>query len=287
MLSLRSLVVLGCASAWCAACASSPAPLEPLEAVRDVPVTFEASLAPTIGERTSGEPRRAEPIAKAPAAPAPVDGVALQVRFASVSAAVLEELLPIHHSGGAFGVVVSRERVETLAPRLHADREVELVGAPELSLVAGEPAHVEISSSYALVGRFVVRQSSDARLGDPEITLLHEGVRIEALAKRGAIGVELDLALRRTDIVRPIEERVVSLPGFGASVTLSTPIVYEQHLSASASLAPDEMLLLGGLVDADGHPVVACVTGRRVAAESASTTASSAAQGALASNASR
>lgn len=269
MLDRNSLAAIAVPLSLLASCAASREHLTPLAALRDVPVTFHATLAPRAGEAPTA-PAPAEPAPQiAVAAPADVERVEITCRWVRVRARTLHELLPAGERA-AHGVVVARAGVEALVPRLHELHEVALVSAPRIVLGERGAGLVRVANDTSFVRGFGLELVGGVLMVDPEIAVVREGFSVHASGRvvSGDV-VELDLELASASLVRPIAERVVALPGSNAPVSIQTPITFEQRMSARTALGEDELLLLAGFVDRDGTPLVACVSGRRVTAGSA------------------
>lgn len=262
-LALPAVVIL------CASCASSRERFEPLKARRDVPVTFTATLAPRAGETNRHTP---DPAAAAPHAlqvPPRVDAPAIEVtcRLVRIQTQALSEILP-EERRSAYGLVMSKHDVEALAPALHAAECVEMISSPQLLLGENKKGELRIASQQSFVRGFGLQLVAGNLIGDPDIATVSEGFTLRVTGKPGATAndVELELAIDDTELMKPLRESSVALPGTRESVTVQMPITFEQHLGANSTLAPDEMLILGGLIDREGQPFLACVTSRRVPA---------------------
>ncbi len=250
----------------CASCASSRERFEPLKVRRDVPVTFTATLAPRAGETI--ERSDAHAVATPHALQAPhVDAPAIEVtcRLVRIETQALSEIMP-EERRSAYGLVMSKLDVEALAPKLHAADCVEMISSPQLVLGENKNGELRIASQQSFVRGFGLQLVAGNLIGDPDIATVSEGFTLRVTGKPGANpnDVELELAIDDTELMKPLCESSVALPGTRESVTMQMPITFEQHLCASSTLAADEMLILGGLIDREGQPFLACVTSRRV-----------------------
>lgn len=267
MLSRPLLLVVSSAVVALASCASSRERFEPLKARRDVPVTFAATLAPRVGETIEHAPSHAVAAPHALQAGPKSEQPAIEVtcRLVRIQTQALHEILP-DEKRSAFGLVMSKHDVEALAPALHAADCVEMISSPQLVLGENKNGELRIASQQSFVRGFGLQLVAGNLIGDPDIAVVSAGFMLHVRGKNGASAetVELELTIDDTELMKPLRESSVALPGTRESVTVQMPITFEQHLGASSTLAPDEMLILGGLIDREGQPFLACVTSRRV-----------------------
>jgi hypothetical protein len=259
-LALAPLLIAGCA-------APLPDTREPLPAGRAVEFHHVSRLEPA----EAHAPARAS--ADAAEAPARVDApvrmavgpfVRLHCSQYQVDASSLESL--VRSSGGrAFACVASRADVQRVLEARIADGSVERSARPSLLVRDGGTASMSITHQQAFVDGFEIARVGADLIGDPRIATTEEGLTLEVRARLDpapSIGVEV--AWKQTQLLRPLLEGNVRVPGSGLDVVVQVPLALRQEISSAAELGPDEVLVLGGILDGDGvHDMLVVVDARR------------------------
>lgn len=252
----------------CAAIAR--APYAPLATERAIAVRFHAELAP--GPARTTEPSNSGPsvVDRAPLAeePAAAPEITMRCRFLRLDARAETELLGARRPDGR---VLVRAAFDAAVERCRVEGECELITRPTLRVGNGQRGWIAVTSQTAFVRSFGLEAAGDALLGDPEVATTEEGLRLSALPRlaNGGGAVELALELHASQLAGPIRDLTARLPGTTTDVVLQVPIAFEQALDASATLAPGEVLVLRGLVDEHGRPILACIECERTAPEAA------------------
>lgn len=254
------------------ACRSSaPAlpPLAPLASLREVDVRYRAELAPERGvEPTKGEPAAPAPEASAPAKAAPS---AALVRFeCELHALDARDALALSPTAdpAPFGRVVSSAELDR-ATRAWSERDAsERRTSPSLQLESGKTGTIAVLAQTSFVQGFTIESTNGGMIGDPRIEVAQEGVRVEATPRLADDGsVVLDVVVRASQILHPLEEASVCFPGTRTAIGLQMPIAFAEEMGASTALRENEALVLGPFAPKDEKRLVAVVRARRAAPE--------------------
>lgn len=253
LLALAPLLFAGCA-------AQRPDAGEPLPAGRSIEFRHLARIGPA--EAHGAQRAAADP----PARPAAVDGPIVRVECTQylVAAKALPSLVP-GETAHAFVRALPRAEVRRVLAARVADGSIRAAARPALLVPDGGSSSLSSTHHEAYVDGFEITRAGAVLLGDPSVATTEEGLRLEVSARihpAPAIGVEI--ALEHTALLRPLLERNVRLPGSDLDIVVQVPFALRQWLASDAELAPDEVLVLGGLVDADGvHDLLVVVDARR------------------------
>jgi hypothetical protein len=240
---------------------------EPLPAGRAADLRYVSRLAPAVA-REDVQPsadRAAEPAAELLSAQA-ADGPYVRIECAQyeVDAGSLPALAA-QPGARAFARVAPRADVQRVLDARIVDGSVKRSGRPAILVRDGGRAALSTTSQQSFVEAFEITRAGADLIGDPCIATTVEGSALEVRAKLDAppsIGVEISLKL--TELLRPLHETSVRVPGASVDVTVQVPLALRQELASSALLAPDEVLVLGGLLGNDGtHDLLVVVDARR------------------------
>jgi hypothetical protein len=182
-----------------------------------------------------------------PADAAPV--LVVQTRLLALERPLARRLLGERATGLAT-LVAPRPAVEQALATLRAEGlgdDGELVRA-DLFLADGGVGTVSAVTQEAFVEAFELVVTEDAAIADPRVAVLTEGVHLSVTARaveapEGGTALELDLAL--ADLERPIESVAVDLGG-PLPLHIDAPRCRERRLTSAATLAPGDVLVLGG-----------------------------------------
>lgn len=268
LLSLSALLSL-------AACATTRAPgIEPLKDVSEVPVRYSSRLSGAAGiSRIAGPPGRAEPAERSDAEkPEPSGGLLVQVHCKLVEVHREDALSML--GAGLRGRLASQAVAERALETLEQGGRSTLITAPALTLLDGSQGDIQVMKDHAFVEAFEFTRAPDdpgiegATIGDPVVATVFEGVQVEAKAQVMADGtsVRLEIGVCTTEILDSIPEKTARIPGSDAAVTVQQPLCFTQHASASAELASDCVLMIGGLPTGDPSRVIVALVSARVAA---------------------
>jgi len=252
--TFAALLIAGCA-------APHPDTREPLPAGRAVEVHYVSRLAPATA-RVPGQPGDPAELVAARAwgaardravdSDAPAQAVAgpfvrVQCAQYQVDARSLSSLL---EPGGprAFGRVAARADVQRVLDARIADGSVQRSARPSLRVRDGGTASMSTTNQQAFVEGFEITRAGADLIGDPCIATTEEGIALDVRARLGAArSVTVDVAWKHTELLRPLLESSVRLPGSGVDVVVQIPLAVRQELASSVELGPDEVLVLGGL----------------------------------------
>ncbi|MBK7877872.1 MAG: hypothetical protein IPJ77_19500 [Planctomycetes bacterium] len=231
-------------------------------------MTYRAELAPasaadrTPAEANAGAAGHAGRVAGAPS-------VRLRARFVRVDPALELELFGSH---GVEGRVLERAEFDATCQEGVESGTIVLLSEPTLRVEAGVRASLALRKETAFVRAFEITRNADSLVGDPQISVAEEGLVLDGTPRLVTADgtVELDLALEANYLARPLHQLDALIPGTqSAVVVLQLPLAFAQRLSAKAALAPSEVLVLRGIVDAEGRSILACVEGEVAAPEAA------------------
>ena len=241
-----------------ASCVSGPSrSYAPLEPIRKVDVSYRAELAPgatrdlQAGDSASG--------AGVPAA-ATAPEVTMQASFMRFDPRVESDLF-----GGRSvdGRVLDANTFRLLCMECERDGTLDVLSSPSLSVETGGRAFVSLLSQTAYIRSFELTANDTSLVADPQIDVASEGLLLHGVPRGGAREdtIELDLDLRSCQLERPIRVVDARVPGLAAQVSMQVPLTFVQHLTTSVVLARGEVLVLRGLVDAEGRSILTCVGG--------------------------
>ncbi len=253
---MRSLPLL---AFLCCACASTPVlDLAPLPEGRAVAVQYASRLAPHVAAPPG--PSGADPVAAEP-----TDGT--QVRIGCRLYAIDAASAPLTSAGDAvFGRVLERAAFERTLEGWMAAGAATTVSRPSLVLPSGRGATLSVLTQIAYVAAFDVKPVHSARIADPNVATVDDGFVIDVRARAGepSAPIDLDVALRQTELVMPLLEGDARLPGTRQSVTIQVPIALRQDLAAQVALGAGDVLVLGGLFEGQGGRRIVAVFEARV-----------------------
>lgn len=174
--------------------------------------------------------------------------VDIHVRVVTLESSAAERALGWSNLAG-MAVRVEREAGDALLSELvEAGRATE-INAPRLSMLAGRPAYISISNQVAYLERFEVVAEGQLAVGDPAVGVAEEGLLLTAWPEEptagGLIPLQLELVVARLEA--PMHTRSAHLPGTAEEVSLQAPLTTSQKLSTAVLLAPDDLLVLGGV----------------------------------------
>ncbi len=239
--------------------ASCAAPLrdtrEPLPAGRAVEVHYVSRLGPAAAH-APGQPgtERAAPAAAddrhAQSATGPF--VRLQCAQYEVDARSLPSLVD-QQGARAFARVAPRADVQRVLDARIADGSVHCSARPSLLVRDGGAAALSTTHQQAFVEAFEITRIGADLIGDPCVATTEEGTALELRARLDpSTSIDVVITLKHTELLRPLHESCVRVPGAGVDVVVQVPLALRQELASSARLAPDEVLVLGGLLGGDG-----------------------------------
>jgi hypothetical protein len=155
--------------------------------------------------------------------------------------------------------VLPRADAQRVLDACVADGSLLRSGQPALRVRDGGAASIATTKDRAFVSGFDIARAGDGIFGDPRVETTQEGTslavraRLDAGQDADARKVVLDVMLEQTELVQPIQEALVRVPGASVDVVVQTPLALRQTLAASAELADDEVLVLGGIPGHDGE----------------------------------
>ncbi len=152
-----------------------------------------------------------------------------------------------------FARVVSRAQVQRVLDACVADGSIRRSGRPALRVRAGGTALISTMRDHAFVEGFEITRIGDGLVGDPRVATTQEGISLTVRARlNSAPSIAVDVQLQQTELIRPILEKGVRVPGSSTDVVVQLPLALRQELAASVELGADEVLVMGGIRDSDG-----------------------------------
>ena len=174
--------------------------------------------------------------------------VDLHVRIVTLEARAAERALGWSNLAG-MAVRVERAAGDALLSELVESGLAEEVNAPRLSMVAGRPAYISVSNQVAYLERFELVAEGALAVGDPAVGVAEEGLLLTAWpdlpTASGLVPLELELVV--ASLEAPMHTRSAHLPGTAEEVSLQAPLTTSQKVSTAVLLAPDDLLVLGGV----------------------------------------
>jgi len=138
---------------------------------------------------------------------------------------------------------------------------MQLVSAPRLTVFEGQNGTITVTNQVAYISGFEVTSSDGARVADPVVETLLDGLMLGLSAKTADGGqMRLSLDLTMAECVKPIRTQEIDV--LGSRVTIQTPVIYSQRIKGEGLLRQDRALVLTGMVNQDEVYVVV-VTGTR------------------------
>lgn len=238
------------------ACASQPAPV--LEVVHDPAI--EVSYAGEVGTGNLPQPTALP----ATAEPESAEGrVILQVntKFIRLSAEAAEALLG-KGAGTVAATSLSDAGVEEWLDAFKGRKDAEVVSSPIVQMWDGARSNIVIANQVSYISAFELAGSGTQRIADPVVNTMTEGLMLELHATSTDGGTNLHLKLTMAELQRPIATQNVRV--FGSIVTVQTPVMLTQSLTAQGTCAEGHSLMLTGMVGQEGEVIVVLVQAHKV-----------------------
>jgi hypothetical protein len=152
----------------------------------------------------------------------------------------------------------SMDAAELSAAKLAA---MHIVSAPRLTVFEGQNGMITVANQIAYISGFEVTSSDGARVADPVVQTLLDGLMLGLSAKTADGGqMRLSLDLTMAECVKPIRTQEIDV--LGARVTIQTPVIYSQRIQGEGLVGEGRALVLTGMIHGDETYVV-LITGRR------------------------
>ncbi len=138
-----------------------------------------------------------------------------------------------------------------------------VVSSPRLTCFDRQRANITVITQHAYVSGFDVNDSKGARVLDPVVETVSDGLvlALKPEIKEGKITLELNLA--EAELVKPIAEGEVKLDG--ATIKLQLPVLHVQTLATKANVEDGGTIMVSRTKSTDkGKCVVMFVTVRKV-----------------------
>lgn len=121
------------------------------------------------------------------------------------------------------------------------------MASPVVTAYSGQRCTLEISNELAYIGGFEINSQGGQWIADPVIRTIRTGIQLGVLPQlREGGDVEIDMQVIVSEPVRPMAQRDVHL--LGAPMTVQSPTLVTQKLSAAGVMEKDRVLLLTGLL---------------------------------------
>ncbi len=238
------------------ACARQPAPV--LEVVSDP--AMEVSYSGEVGTGNLPQPSALPAIAE----PEPgVERGTLQVntKFFRLSAGAAEALLG-QGAGTVAATSLTDAAVKTWLSALTKRKDAEVISSPIVQMWDGARSNIVISNQVSYISSFELSGDGTQRIADPVVDTMTEGLMLEVRATSSSDGMNLDLKLTMAELQRPIATQNVRV--FGSSMTVQTPVMFTQSLTAQGTCADGQSLLLTGMVGQDNEVIIVIVQAFKV-----------------------
>jgi type II secretory pathway component GspD/PulD (secretin) len=114
------------------------------------------------------------------------------------------------------------------------DKRANVISSPRLTCYDKQRANISVVTQHAFVSGFEVNDSKGARVLDPVVETVNDGLvlALKPEIKDGKISLEINLA--EAELVKPIAEGEVKLDG--ATLKLQLPVLHMQTLATKASV---------------------------------------------------
>jgi hypothetical protein len=156
---------------------------------------------------------------------------------------------------------------EMAADELDSDalRKLQTVAAPRLTVYEAQTGAISVINEVAYVRGFDISGTADARVADPVIGVLNEGLVLGLTAESiDDTHVRLAVDLTLSSLVKPVATQDVKV--LGAPMTVQTPVIYTQRINGEGRASEDRLLVLTGM--AEGNDVyVVLIAAERVSLE--------------------
>lgn len=245
-------IVLAGACLLVAGCASGPV----RDAVYDADVTLVPEPAFAISYSGEiGDPKPPQLIAAGGEfQPAPDDRVVtVEVRILRVADGAARAL-GIQGSGAHS---LDEAEAQELVAELRARRDGSLITAPRLSVYERQTGTISIMNEVSYVSGFDITDDGPARIVDPVIEIVQDGLALEVKAVRAGEALSLTLSLAMAEVLKPIGTQSVEV--YGQRIHVQTPQVLRQKLDCSGEVKPGRVLALSGLTTRDGEALLVLV----------------------------
>lgn len=238
------------------ACASQPAPV--LEVVSDP--AMEVSYSGEVGTGNLPQPAALPAIAE-PEPGAERGTLQVNSKFFRLSVEAAEALLG-KGAGTVAATSLSDTEVKTWLSALTKRKDAEVISSPIVQMWDGARSNIVISNQVSYISAFALTGNGSQRIADPVVDTMTEGLMLEVHATSGSDGMNLDLKLTMAELQRPIATQKVGV--FGSSMTVQTPVMFTQSLTAQGTCADGQSLLLTGMVGQDNEVIIVIVQAFKV-----------------------
>ncbi len=133
----------------------------------------------------------------------------------------------------------------------------DLCSVTELLQPAGEQGTTSVMNRSSFIKSFKTKAGGAIFMADPEVGISQEGLWMGVEITDGGgtsdptAACTVDLELRLVELQRPLAEATGHLPGTTGELTIQLPLFAAQTLKTSASMTPDEALLVGPIPTGD------------------------------------
>lgn len=219
-------------------CSTTRLALEPIEGLRQLPLSY----------RTSWEQSALEAGSAAPAAADNSAATRVRVRFVNLSSAESEAMLG---SPGARPVAleVKLQDVEGLFAAMQAQGSKRVFESSTLAIAPDQPGELRVASQCAYIAAFQLSQTPEQAIADPIIEVTEDGCLLRLFARpsseAGTLELSVDLAL--CELERPIQQREIVLAGGLSPLTVQVPANFKQRIQTDASLSGERALVIAGI----------------------------------------
>jgi hypothetical protein len=168
----------------------------------------------------------------------------LTVRILKAESGQAERLL------GKQARMVGAWELATDALDAEALKTLQTVSAPRLTVYEGQAGTISVINQIAYISGFEISGQAEARVADPVIDVLNEGLLLGLKAESaGDTHLRLSVDLTLCSLMKPVASQEVKV--LGAAMTVQTPVVYTQRIKGEGRASEDRLLVLTGMAEGD------------------------------------
>lgn len=136
------------------------------------------------------------------------------------------------------------------------------LASPRITTYSGQRCTLELVKETAYIGGFEITSQGGGWVADPVVRTFKSGIQLGVLPTLHKTGdIEIDLQIVVSEALRPIGQAQVSV--LGAPMTVQSPTIMTQKLSATGVMQKDRWLLLTGLLGPGDQVLLVVVHGRQ------------------------
>lgn len=156
------------------------------------------------------------------------------------------------HDVGAFSL--DAQDAGTPIAELRARRDGSIVTAPRLTIYERQTGTISVLNEVSYISGFQITENESARVVDPVIEIVRDGIKLQVKAARAGETIHLSLDLAVVELIRPIATHNVEV--FNQRLMVQTPQVYRQSIQCTGEVKPGRTLALSGMTSREGEALL-------------------------------